>query len=493
MRDPLLATVVPGRAWHHENVLLVAGPRSDVGGRVVDDRGVPVVGARLVVETAQSLYQRLGVRRPLVVDPVPVPTGAGGTFVLEGVCTGAGVFVAATHDGHERVRAELVDVPAGGLEIVLPRLAQELTGTVLDALGAPVAEASVSLGEAIATTAADGSFHVRHDGLEGGATLVALKRGHLPGRVELHGPPSGPVVVQIGEPPLAIEGRVVDAAGEPIAGAIVWLRDPTPFGHEAHELDEFTVAMTRSVEDLLGSERGATADERGRFRLGGLLPRVYDVQAFDPRTYSLGTGWRIDAATTGAELVLSPEPGVRRVAGRVTSLGGEPVAGVSIVPTRTHLADVHHLPPVQAQIDPAAVTDDEGRFDIAALAAEGTVLQLHHARLGPFRQHEIGPDEDPEDLHVELPLPCRFQVDLADRPDFADGLRVLDADGAPLRLLESFGAFLTHREEAELVGGRSSVLESDERARTLVLLRGDEEVLRVPIALSTDESTTLRP
>jgi len=79
------------------------------------------------------------------------------------------------------------------------------------------------------------------------------------------------------------------------------------------------------------------------------------------------------------------------------------------------------------------------------------------------------------------------------RPDLADAVRLLDEDGEAVRVLESFGAFSSHREAADLREGRSSVLQVAETARTLVLLKGEGEVARQRVRLRPGELTALRP
>ena len=102
----------------------------------------------------------------------------------------------------------------------------------------------------------------------------------------------------------------------------------------------------------------------------------------------------------------------------------------------------------------------------------------------------LGPDEL-DDLVLEVPLLCELQVELVD-PDLGDRVMVLDQEDRPLRLVESFGVFLSFDESAALEEGRTGMLRVPESGVTLVLLRGEEEVTSRPLTLDPEERTLVR-
>src|SRR5262249_32645539 len=165
-------------------------------------------------------------------------------------------------------------------------------------------------------------------------SLVAVKPGHLPARFEppSHGDlPAWPawVTLRLGDEPLSISGRVVDAKGHPCSKAWVWISDSTLLG----AIGEHPTPL----ENVLAGAEGETfhhveADGEGRFALDGLLHRAYRVQAMLPSNMIRIESEPIDAGTTDAVLRIPTDEVHPRVAGRVVSHRGRPVAGASIFP-----------------------------------------------------------------------------------------------------------------------------------------------------------------
>lgn len=72
-------------------------------------------------------------------------------------------------------------------------------------------------------------------------------------------------------------------------------------------------------------------------------------------------------------------------------------------------------------------------------------------------------------------------------------MRVVDSAGEALLLWVPSGNVASFDEDWRLGPGLSSVIEVPETARTLVLYSGDEEVLRLPLALDPAERRTITP
>ena len=67
-----------------------------------------------------------------------------------------------------------------------------------------------------------------------------------------------------------------------------------------------------------------------------------------------------------------------------------------------------------------------------------------------------------------------------------------DEDGEALSTSVKRGWIETGKKRWEMVDGRSEILKTSELARTLVLFRGEEELLRAPLQLTPGELTVLR-
>jgi hypothetical protein len=330
------------------------------------------------------------------------------------------------------------------------------------------------------------------------AHLVALKPGFAPARERLAGlEPTAPVVLRLGAEASTVRGRVLDPERNPREGVVVWVRDPTHFGREIEAVAEgTTVAWMQTIEDeLVGGfgKRGTKSDARGEFELGGLLARSYELMAFDPATAELSGPWTAAAGSRDLELVLARDPRRARVAGRIVSAGGRPLAGVHVSarPTGEAGASAHSQPPwlVRRQV----TTDAEGRFDLGEVALGGTELLLEGASAFFLRTVKLSEFQDHAHLELVEPLQCELQVDLTDDPAFADGVKVLDGNGRELEAMESFDNGWSLETEAHFRSGLTSVLLVKETAETLVLLKKGVEVLRRPLELDPDRRTTIRP
>src|SRR5262249_51994442 len=117
--------------------------------------------------------------------------------------------------------------------------------------------------------------------------LVAVARGYQPATFVPAAAAGGAVcwpervVLQLGGAPLQLSGRVLDRERRPAAGAKVWVADPLYVGHEGGD--------ALLAETLLGRDDRpfwafALAGADGRFELGGLLDRGYELCALDPHS-----------------------------------------------------------------------------------------------------------------------------------------------------------------------------------------------------------------
>ncbi len=223
----------------------------------------------------------------------------------------------------------------------------------------------------------------RGDGLEPGAT-VAL----------------GDVVVAKG---CEFSGRVVDTAGQPVAGVTCWLSaDPVPAANGVHASGQFA----------------GTTDSAGLFGDGSRLPAgTYEVGVSN-RLIEEGAVWHLDGASPWHEVkvavLAAPEAG-RVIRGVVTDESGRQVRGVDVI--------------VETQgVRTALECTADGAFEVVlAEGREPAPIDVSAWRRGYERGLVRGIKWGTSGLRIEL----RRAVDVE--------LRVRDAAGRPV---EEFAAWL---------------------------------------------------
>jgi hypothetical protein len=292
----------------------------------------------------------------------------------------------------------------------------------------------------------------------------------------------------------------------------VWLADPTLFGliDDTPTQVEHVLAGARSSAEL--ERRGAAvedgrdvpdllwnfveADANGEFELGGLLPRDYSLCAMDPATLVHAELGPFAAGSTDLTLVLHRDDVFPRVAGRVVSGSGRPVAGVRVGTSRT-VARVEFQLAHGRQTSargcpgPSTVTDAEGRFELARIPRKGVELTFGGDAIQPIG-HALAADEDVEELEIAVALRCHVQIELRDRRGRADSFHVLDEDGNELSISRFRGEDEYASSSFPLVDGRSEVFALPEGQRTIVLYHGEQEVERHEVALSAGELNWIR-
>ena len=285
-----------------EPLTVVLSPTSRIQGRVVDQAGRGVAGARvsarvldpmLDIETAKRFFQR---------DSAESTTDRAGRFVLE-LLPGPSL-VDAWAPGYVPVRGQ--EVTAGSetdpadLEVILGRGAV-LEGRVLDAGGEPVVSARVAAGPGAGVTDADGFY--RAEGVPLGMRNIVVDHREYPRleeEVEIRDG-TNHLDLAFGEA-FALTGRVVDASGEGLEGTRLYL--------------------VQAEDRLLGELSGAA----GAFRFDRVSPGDYLVEAEKPgyAPRRLDPGVRVtDHPVSDLVVRLDSE---LRVGGRLLGLGPEDLA-----------------------------------------------------------------------------------------------------------------------------------------------------------------------
>jgi len=243
---------------------------------------------------------------------------------------------------------------------IAAEVAKQLGGRVIDEKGHPVAGAKVMAFETKAkamggredhelgsvVTGADGRFVF--DARIGASlvTIVATKEGKCLDWADWYDARAPESVLQLG-PAATIEGKIVNEAGEPVAGASVdaLLRMETPTVRQMHV-------------PLAGGALKARTDAQGRFRFVNLPEAAivtFDMSAAG-RARALAKGHFIPGQK-GLRFVLPPEG---RLEGTVVEKGtGKPLADVCLWAAGSLTSGVHQA---------SARTDKEGHFSMAGLS-----------------------------------------------------------------------------------------------------------------------------
>jgi RNA polymerase sigma factor (sigma-70 family) len=498
--DPRWSTVLEGIArmrGEHPCTVVVA-PRIDLAGRVVDAAGAPVPAAAVSARMPAQLGADLGVVLDLSTPRQWRAVCDGdGRFRLDDVPLVAAASLCAELGGYLPRIEPLPAAATALLELVLERPAggaRVVDGLVVDRWGAAVAGARVSAGDAVARSDARGAFTLELTSPRLGTRLVAVAAGAQPAMLEPErdaaGQPSWPrrVVLRLGDPPRAIAGRVERADGEPAAGVRVWIADPTFVGVE----DDVVIAENA----VLGGERPFWAFTRsgadGTFRLDGLAARAYTVRALDEATLSACTVAGVAAGSDGVALRLTDEL-LPRLCVVVATRGGVPVPGVRVQVQRPalELAVPGGTRDEWANAQ-AAVTDADGAVTFRDVPVGVGVEVFASGDRIMFAGRKVERGVDAEHFVLTVDRRMHLQVEVSPPSDRGDQCRVLDEHGQPMLLRIMRGDSSRTGRSARVVDGKSHVLSLAEGARTVVLLRGDIEVARLPVQLVEGQVTTVR-
>jgi protocatechuate 3,4-dioxygenase beta subunit len=490
-----------------EEVILVVAPRQTVAGIVVDSAGTPLEDAKIVIDLKDGFHATFG----YALDHSRVirwttTTDAEGRFSLdEAPRTEYGLLVTTRAGFAPDIRALPLE-PTFDLEIVMGVPDDEralLEGVVVDAEGQPVEDAYVACEYQNGKTDAKGRFSLDLNGEGERGVLMAIKAGMQPAQLMRAGDSNiapdawpDPLVLRLGGAPLAIEGRVLDADGEPLAGVKVWTADTTHFGAIEHEDFGPRMTVAASVEALLNGQgfgtTKVTTDDDGRFTLEGLIEKDYTVSVHDERSLASHRTEPVAAGSMGLVIRVDAAEVHERVAGRVVSPDGEPVVGASVVLGRyTEPASDEH-PYREALETSSVVTDEDGAFEFKNVTAPITHARISGSDIDLDNKPSIEEGDDIEALELVVARRCRLRIELGD-PNEADSFGLLDANGETVHLTIFRGNLAWSSATTNLAEGQSESVNASEAARTLVLYKEHVEVRRVDIQLRPGEANVLQP
>ena len=490
-----------------EPVIVVARSVT-LAGVVVDVAGQPIEAATLAVPLPFGLRARFdSILDGSTTVERKTCTDEQGRFELAGAPLVPGAGLMTTHAAFLTDHRDLSGYDELALEIVLASASDGPTrviGRVVDLDENPVEDAWVALGPSTAKSGPGGIFTLELEASAGDERLApedagvvrAVKRGYLPAELaRAAGEPwPDPLILRLGGAPLTIAGRVVDAAGEPVPGAEVWTDQETRFGFIDIEEGEMQMKAGANVEGILRGDpwtRRFRADSGGRFELTGLLPRDYRVHALDKQRMRATTR-RIPAGVSDLEIRLEGEDFHELVAGRVTSLAGEPIEGLEVVLERS-------LESVEADDFEGfeslpAITDADGLFAFENVSRAVHVVEVRGLELGlTGYRRALEPGDDLANLELAVPMRVHVQIDAGQRTDAPDQAALLDENGERLYLSVHHGNSSYAMREIPLHEGRTEPFTVSETARTLVLLVQGQETLRMPLELTRGDLNTIRP
>ena len=518
--DPDRTTVFASHFNRDQSVdpVLVVAPRLELAGEVVDAAGGTLPGASVTVSLPADFRTRFDAVLDNVVEGEwGSATDGDGRFALDDVPFVDGARLRVSLEGFVPYVAALAPGSDTSMRVVLQQPAADglVRGVVVDRSGTPVDEAHVALGADSTVTGADGAFTFLLDDPESfGArfgipadALTAAKPGLLPTRwapPTEGGRPQWPAHVTLvldGET-FTLAGRVVDHLGEAVPAARVWIADTTFFGAVG--------GRAAQLENLLAGSAGSfwhfvAADDEGRFEVVGLTEREYTLRAMDTETMLMSEAGPFSAGTRGVELVLPTDQLHARVAGRVTSHAGDPIANVSVVP----MCDAH-----QARVQGRVIgtshmtvegtrTDADGNFELRNVPRSLVYLRIDGESILPLEYGRPHDGTDPRFAHLPKELPehavDRLEIQVAQRshlvveltePGSADAVAVLTAEGRPVTLSIITATGRRDGPRLPILGERSDTMAVPDNGTTVVLYRNGEEVGRVPVQLLPGEVTT---
>jgi hypothetical protein len=418
---------------------------------------------------------------------------------------------ASDSDPAVQVSHETFDSTPRATKVPPVALGSKVHGRVVDAAGAPVEGALVTLRGARSTTGSDGNFALsirpltdehltwaRGTSASAASTrILAIKSGFLPGTYDgvLAGDGSGDpvfppfVVVPVTMAALSIEGRVVDDAGLPIPAARVWIADPTVLGERLFL--ETCLNEGANPGWIQQGPQPVFADAQGRFVITGLDDRPYRVEALVDATMAHVARDAVAAGSRDVVLRIPTRAMHPRVAGRVITRDGRPVVGAKVRVMRViHQSFNDHM-----RSGARCETNTDGHFELQGVPESGVYLSIEGGGIEPVMYGRdpaglaAGSPRAIEDIEIVAIREMKVVLEHVD-PRRANALEVHDAAGELLSIVILGDSIRT------VWSGFRPVFEAGpqefhvrETATTLVLYFDGVEVDRRPLTLVPDGET----
>jgi len=405
-------------------------------GRVVDEAGAALEGARLEVDGTGSSSERDATAWPGVFTFEPcwarATSDAAGRFELANLPRGLGHRARVNRAGFLEQFATL-DADADVL-VTLER-GFDVTGRVLGWDGAPLPGARVR------AEGSDASYADDVTDAEGRFRLVALKPREnayvtvvAPGQALFARQPvrvgpdgDGPLELRL-EPPRVLAGRVLDEAGQALAGARVHIQGERIVEAEADH------GVVETLEWLLERDETRT-DADGRFRFEDLYDGAFELRAARADEPALFAKLQVRSGSEDVEVVLERSRLERLTfSGRVTDArDGAPLPAFDV--------SVSSLLEGVMQGRAVQVRDADGRFRLAGYEPGVTEVTISAPGYASWASEQRERAEGEERLDVRL-FPARtlgLVLRASDGSTHPSPARVTFEDAGGRRLFVQYG------------------------------------------------------
>lgn len=389
-------------------------------GQVVDEAGKPVAGAKVLVASTGAVFDSDA------LFLAEARTGADGSFTAPDAPEGARVFLVRAPGF---VPANRVQIDARPAEKIVLQRGGIIQGGILDAAGKPAPGLIVTAEEVAAVSDDAGRFRLA--GVSAGShRLQALGKEDFAARKD-------GVRVRKGEETeavlalrrgLEISGTVIEeATRRPVPGARISAFQSVGFGNFGRRR----------------AERTARADQRGRFRLHGLAPSRYSVEAVKDGYLPASIAGVNAGAASASNLALRR---AATISGRVTDEKGQPVAGARVRIAREmgirRMLRGAMSNPASFLGGQGVLTSSDGAFRLRGLEPEKNI-SLEAAKTGFATARKPGLSIKAGDAVKDVALVVRRGIE-------AKG-KIVDAQGQPVAGAEIRAV---RREEGAMGGAR---------------------------------------
>ncbi|MFN0244066.1 MAG: sigma-70 family RNA polymerase sigma factor [Planctomycetota bacterium] len=314
--------------------------------------------------------------------------------------------------------------------------------------------------------------------------------------VDERGEPRGGMRVWVSDPtPFGLIGRVPAQSESLMAGAALPEHALEPDPNPPREDGDNEIVNRNAGAPPSACWYWVVTGDDGRFDLPGLDARKYKLRVLDTRSLQQVTSDPIEAGDTDARIVVPKPAAYEKLAGRIVTVGDRPVAGVRVM-LRTTCFDVHTryfggtLDVLMMSAGGETTTDAAGRFELADVPRDGVFFVLRSDQLVPCDWH-IPAGADPAHLDVRVDVRCQLDVRLSAPLERADEFVLFDERGEVVDLIEMHEERVHTNSSGLLVGGRSGVLSASSSARTLELRKNGASVEKRAIQLSPDTVTVI--
>jgi len=235
-----------------------------------------------------------------------------------------------------------------------------------------------------------------------------------------------------------------------------------------------------------------TTDADGRFELGGLDDKKYGLTLQDSKTCShFVPDEEFRAGGAPVRIEWQAPALLARVAGVILNDNEEPVAGARLMlvreafGTRTRVFGGEVLVSLRDRTQKSK-SGAEGQFEFTDVPAEGMKIGVAGEGIVPD-EFAIARSGDKQALKLVVFQRCPFEVVQVSNEPAYDAISLRDGKDAGLDVLRIDEQHTNAYTEAPLVDGRSGVLSASSAARSIVLLRGGQPVKTIAIRLRPGE------